>query len=253
MTEETCMSSRVPGLVAAGLLSVLGIFFVPAARAQANLVPVASQEVPRWQITFTPNLWAAGLSGRVGVAGRVEDVDLSFSDIIDEFDIGIMGLFEARRAPWVIRADLFFLNVGNENAGVTVTQEELMLQPEAGRTIVTQPWGSIDLLVGARYWNLSLDLTPPDVSDSQWWVDATIGAAWRFKPAEKWHLFAKGDLGGGSSQFTWQGLGGAGYDLGSCCTAVAVYRYLDVDYDNENGFVYDVHLNGPALGMTLHF
>jgi hypothetical protein len=246
---RTCSRS----LLIAGIPSVLGILFAPCSEAQENRVPVANEEVPRWQITFTPNLWAAGLSGRLGVQPRVEEVDLSFGDIIDQFDIGVMGLFEARRAPWVFRADLFFLNLGDDREGVTVTQEELILQPEVGRTIVTGSWGAVDLLVGVRYWHLSIDLTPPDLSGDQGWVDATIGAAWRFQIAEQWHLFAKGDLGAGGSQFSWQGLGGAGYDLGSCCTAVAVYRYLDVDYEKENGLVYDVHSNGPALGVTLHF
>jgi hypothetical protein len=130
-----------------------------------------------------------------------------------------------------------------------------MLQPEVGRTIVTQPWGTVDVMVGVRYWHLSVDLTaPPEVlSGDQDWVDATVGAAWRFQPGPHWHLFAKGDLGGGGSKFTWQGLGGAGYDLARCCTLLAAYRYLAVDYEKDNGFVYDVHLNGPALGVTLHF
>jgi hypothetical protein len=134
-------------LLIAGIPSVLGILFAPCSEAQENRVPVANEEVPRWQITFTPNLWAAGLSGRLGVQPRVEEVDLSFGDIIDQFDIGVMGLFEARRAPWVFRADLFFLNLGDDREGVTVTQEELILQPEFGRTIVTRPWGTVDLLV----------------------------------------------------------------------------------------------------------
>jgi len=130
-----------------------------------------------------------------------------------------------------------------------------MLQPEVGRTVVTRPWGTVDLVVGARYWSLNVDIkAPPDeLSGSQSWVDATFGAVWRFRPGQDWHLFAKGDLGGGGAKFTWQGLAGAGYDLGRCCTLVGAYRYLDIDYEKDNGFVFDVHLNGPALGVTLNF
>jgi opacity protein-like surface antigen len=245
----------LPRSATVGLLAVLGFGFISPCQAQANRVPEAQVEAPRWRITFTPDLWASGLTGNVGVGGLVTEVSLSFSDIIDQFDIGVMGLLEARRTPWVLRADLFFVNLGDETGAITVNQEQLMLQPEVGRTIVTEPWGTVDLLVGARYWNLSVDLTAPpeELSSSQGWVDATFGAAWRFQPGQHWRLFAKGDLGGGGSQFTWQGLGGAGYNLGSCCTLVAAYRYLDVDYQKDRGLVYDVHLNGPALGLTLHF
>jgi hypothetical protein len=185
----------------------------------------------------------------------VTEVSLSIGDVIDQFDIGVMGLLEARRAPWVLRGDVFFVNLGDEPGGVTVGQEQLMLQPEIGRTVVTRAWGSVDLLVGVRYWHLSVDLTaPPEtLSGSQDWADATFGAAWRVQPGQDWHLFAKGDLGGGGAKFTWQGLGGAGYDLARCCTLVAAYRYLDVDYEKANGLVYDVHLYGPAVGVTLNF
>jgi opacity protein-like surface antigen len=237
------------------LLGVPGFRFIPAADAQANRVPEAQVEPPRWRITFTPNFWASGLTGNVGVGGLVTEVSLSFSDIMDQFDIGVMGLLEARRTPWVLRADMFFVNLGDEAGGITVDQEQLMLQPEVGATIVNEPWGMVDLLVGARYWNLSVDLTAPsnELSDSQGWVDATFGAAWLYQPGPHWRLFAKGDLGGGGSQFTWQGLGGVGYNLSRCCTLLAAYRYLDVDYQKDRGLVYDVHLNGPALGVTLHF
>ncbi len=249
------MSSSPRWIGVVGLLGVFGFAFIRPADAQENRVPEAQVEPPRWRISFTPEFWVAGLGGRVGVGGRVADVNIGFGDIIDQFDICVMGLLEARKAPWVLRGDLFFVNLGSENDGITVDQEQLMLQPEVGRTIVTQPWGTVDLLVGARYWHLSVDLTaPPDViSGNHDWVDATFGVAWRFQPGPSWHLFAKGDLGGGGSQFTWQGLGGAGYDLGGCCTLLAAYRYLDVDYEQDNVLIFDVHLNGPALGVTLHF
>jgi hypothetical protein len=237
------------------LLGVLGFGLMRPCQAQADRVPEAQVESPHWQFSFTPHLWASGLSGNVGVRGRATEVSLGFGDIMDDLDIAVMGLLEARRAPWVFRADLFFVNMGDEAGAITVNQEQLMLQPEVGRTMVSEPWGTVDLLAGVRYWDLTVDLTaPPDeLSGSHAWIDATVGAAWRFQPGQHWRLFAKGDLGGGGSQFTWQALGGAGYNLGRCCTVVGAYRYLDVDYEQDDGLVYDVHLSGPALGVMLHF
>lgn len=248
------MKNRDSGFVVAGVLLVLG-FGLSTAHAQANRVPEAQVEDPRWRFTLTPHLWATGLAGNIGVGTQASDVNLSFSDIVDKLDLAIMALFEARRTPWVLRADVFYLNLEAPGDAVTVNQEQLTLQPEVGRTMLSQSWGTIDLLVGARYWNLNVDLSggPQDASDSQDWVDATVGASWQFQTGEHWRLFAKGDVGGGGSQFSWQGWGGAGYDLGSCCTLLASYRYLDVDYEKEGGLVYDAHLNGPSLGITLHF
>src|SRR5918995_6886904 len=128
-----------PGLVVAGLLAVLGLGFIPPCQAQGNRVPEAQIEAPRWRITFTPHLWASGLTGNVGVGGLITEVSLSFSDIMDQMDIGVMGLLEARRNPWVLRADVFFVNLGDEADPITVSQEQLMLQPEVGRTIANEP------------------------------------------------------------------------------------------------------------------
>jgi hypothetical protein len=246
------MSASARWLVVA-LLSVVGLAPARHGEAQENRVPDAQVEPPGWNFTITPYFWAAGLEGRVGVGGFVSDVSLSVGDVLDEFDIGVTGLFEARRAPWVVRADVFFVNLGDEVPAATIEQNQFTLQPEVGRTIVAGSGGSIDLLIGARYWNLDVDITAGanQLSGGEEWVDATAGAAWRFQPAGSWHIFIKGDLGGGGSQITWQAYGGAGYDLGGCCALSALYRYLDVDYEKD--VVYDVHLNGPALGVTLRF
>jgi hypothetical protein len=245
-----CASAR--WLVAA-LLSVAGLAPAHHGEAQENRVPDAQAEPPRWNFTLTPYFWTTGLEGRAGVGGFVSDVSLSVGDVLDQFDIAVMGLFEARRAPWAVRADVFFVNLGDDVETATIEQNQLVLQPELGRTIVSGSGGSIDLLVGARYWNLDVDITAGsnELTGGEEWIDATAGAAWRFQPARSWHLFVKGDLGGGGSQFTWQAYGGAGYDLGRCCALSALYRYLDVDYEQD--VIYDVHLNGPALGVTLRF
>jgi hypothetical protein len=184
----------------------------------------------------------------------VSDVSIGIGDVIDQFDIGVMGLLEARRLPFVLRTDLFWVSLGDEQPDHTVNQEQLILQPEAGYSIVSRPWGGVDALVGARYWHLSIDLVQPSqtISGDRHWIDATVGAAVRYQPAERWHLFGKADVGGGASKFSWLGVGGAGYDVGRCCTVNAAYRYLDVDYDHD-AFVYDVHLDGPAVGLTIHF
>jgi hypothetical protein len=246
------MSASARWLLAA-LLPVVGLAPGNDSEAQENRVPDAQVEPPGWNFTLTPYFWTTGVAGRVGVGGAVSDVSLSVGDVLDQFDIAVMGLFEARRAPWAVRADVFFVNLGDDVEAATIEQNQLMLQPELGRTIVAGSGGSIDLLIGARYWSLDVDITAGSnqLSGGEEWIDATAGAAWRFQPARSWHLFVKGDLGGGGSQFTWQAYGGAGYDLGRCCALSALYRYLDVDYEED--VVYDVHLNGPALGVTLRF
>ncbi|HEY4648196.1 MAG TPA: hypothetical protein VIG95_03780, partial [Gemmatimonadales bacterium] len=123
-------------LLAGGLFAAVVLSQPTSAEAQDNRVPDAQGETPAWRFTFTPYLWGAGLTGQVGVGGRSSDVDIDVGDVIDDFDIGVMGLVEARKNSWVLSADVFFVNLGSEVDGVTVDLSELMLQPEVGRTIL---------------------------------------------------------------------------------------------------------------------
>jgi hypothetical protein len=189
-------------------------------------------------------------------------VDLSFGDIFEDFDITWRALFEARRAAWVFRGDLLYMSLGDEqalsddgSATLRVTQQQFVFQPEAGYAVFHRPWGGVDALVGVRYWHLSVDLNAPpqEISGDKGWVDGTVGAAFRYQAPEHWRLFAKADAGAGGSEFSWQGNAGAGYDVGPCCTVIGGYRYLAVDYEESGGLVYDVHLNGPLVGISLRF
>jgi hypothetical protein len=219
----------------------------------------AAQAADASRFTFTPYLWAASIGGQVGALGQAADVSVGFGDIVSQVDFGAMGLFEARFDRWLGRLDLFYVSITDEQplttrgaATLRVTQRQLMLQPEVGYGLLVAPWGGVDLLAGARYWHLDLDFHLGGPGASKDWVDATGGLAFRFRPGGRWRFGAKADAGGGGSQFTWQALGSVGYDLGRCCTVQSAYRYLNVD--NESGtFLYDVHLDGPALGLTLRF
>lgn len=245
------------------VMASLHAVFQESTWAQDNRVStVGEEERPAWRFTVTPHLWVSSFTGRVGVGRTVSEVDLGFGDIFGDLNFGVMGLFEGRRHPWVIRTDLLFASLGEERAlsadgsgTLQIDQEQLMLHPELGYTILTRPWGGVDALLGVRYWHLIVDLSAPPqaLSGNQYWVDGTVGASVRYQPDEGWRVFAKADAGAGGSDFTWQVYGGGGYDLGRCCTVVAAYRYLDVDYEQDNALVYDVAFHGPTIGMTLRF
>jgi hypothetical protein len=201
----------------------------------------------------------SGLEGAIGVGSTLSEVDVSFTEGAEDFKFGFAGLLESRRHPWVLRLDFYYVSLSDEAAvsersTVTVGQDELMLHPEVGYTLLARSWGGVDGLIGARYRNLGVDLggEAREVSADRNWVDGTVGANFRYQPGRRWRLVGKADLGAGGSNLTWQLYGGAGYDLGRCCALIAAWRYLDVDYDSD-GFVYDVRLSGPTFGFTLRF
>ncbi len=199
----------------------------------------------------------------MGSGGTETDVDVSFGDVFDRVDLGLAGVFEARYRRWVGLFDLVYSSVTADQENATQTIRALMdqvtLQPELGYTLVERPWGGVDGLIGARFWNFDLDIkviegsTETDVaSGDQQWLDGTVGARVRYSSGRHWHLLLRGDAGAGGSDLTWQVLGGAGLDVGSCCVALATYRHLDVDYQSDD-FISDVYLTGPALGLEIKF
>jgi hypothetical protein len=237
----------------------LAVVLALLAYTSRGLAAQASTEPQHWRFTFTPYVWMSGLKGTIGVGSNIGEVDVSFTEGAEDFEFGFAGLLEGRRHPWVLRTDFFYVSLSDEEAtsagnALTVGQDELMLHPEVGYTLLARPWGGVDGLIGARYWNLGVDLSGParGVSADRNWVDGTVGANLRYQPGEKWRLVAKADVGAGGSNLIWQLYGGVGYDLARCCALVAAWRYLDVDYDKDD-LVYDVRLGGPTFGVTLRF
>ena len=231
--------------------------------AQAVAPDAHPPEESAWRLSVTPYAWLNGVEGRVGSGGTETDVDVSFGDVFDRVDLGLAGVFEARYRRWVGLFDLVYSSVTADQENATQTIRALMdqvtVQPELGYTLVERPWGGVDALIGARFWNFDLDIkviegsTETDAaSGDQQWLDGTLGARVRYSSDRHWHLFLRGDAGAGGSDFTWQVLGGGGLDLGSCCVALATYRHLDVDYQSDD-FISDVYLTGPALGLEIKF
>jgi predicted porin len=82
------------------------------------------------------------------------------------------------------------------------------------------------------------------------WLDATGGLRVRLNPLSYVHIIAESDGGGGGSHSTWQAVGNVTYDFSKHYSAVAGYRYLDVNYD-RSGFLFDTHTNGWLIGLNI--
>lgn len=229
--------------------------------------PCAGQISEKWSFVVTPYGWIAGLGGQVGFNSVVTDVDLRFVDIVDHLTFGAMATVEARRGPLLFATDAIYISLADSKAfavrgasgDVTLDQRETIVQPVVGYTIAGDFW-SVDLLTGARYWNLSTDfgLDPAQGesrsrSGTRDWLDVTGGARVSLTPVPFVHLSAGGDGGGGGSRSTWQAVGSASIDLtADHFSLLTGYRYLAVDYDHA-GFLFDTHTSGWLIGLNLRY
>lgn len=251
----------------AALLTLLGIGG-PCANA-ADITP--PQEPPsEWTFSVAPYAWLAGLKGDVAAFGAPEvDVDLSISEVLEHFDMGVMGAADARNGRWSIATDLMWAKLSGQQDtpfgvlanNVELTAETLMVTGAGAYSLIYGDGGNLDVMAGARVWSVSNDLDfhggfldGRSVDQTETWVDPVVGLKGRLDIGGGFYLTSWGFVGGFgvASKFMWDFMAGVGYELSDSAAVVLAYRALAVDYHNE-GFVYDVTQQGPMLGVVFRF
>jgi hypothetical protein len=220
-----------------------------------------------WHFAVTPYLWFAGVSGAAGAVGHDVGIHASPGDLLSHFDIGLMGLVEARKNRFVLPVDFLFIKL-TADKGVPLNDfvnsiqfkgTVVVLTPSAGYRIVDHEKVKVDALAGFRYWHMgqSLNAQPQlfnGFSRSQNWVDAVAGGKIEMALSEKALVTIAGDAGGGGSDLDYQAVGALGYRLGKKAILQLGYRYLYVNYHNNPpaSFLFDAHLSGAILGVTFN-
>jgi len=244
----------------------------PSQGVQAHNGEAASVPSPR-SFSVSPYLWFAGLDGRVGVNQRLPsvDVDVNFSEIfksIDWLPPPVMVVGEVRYGRFAAFTDFIFLGLEDDKGAtrgpISVTADvklDTIVWTFGGAyRVIDMDRGSLDLLAGGRLWNadvkgtLAGPLAVRQRSGSKTWVDPIIGINGRIELGSGFALQAEADVGGFgvASDIDWQVLGTLQYQPTEWATLEAGYRYLAVDFD-DNGFLFDVALQGPIIGASFRF
>ena len=260
---------------------VLGAAIVAALGATPTVAQAqaAASSGGVWTFEFTPYLWSAGMSGEVG-AGALPtmNVDMSFSDILDNLDAGLMGAFEARNGRWGLLFDAIYMKLAHSatasrtgpgpiGSTATASAELEMTQTVFAAAVAYRAIEGrtpLDVIGGARYAKLTVDAQIDGsfyaqtgsvaASAEKSWVDPYIGVRVQHPIAERWTLVGYADVGGFGigSDFTWQALAGVDYEFSKSIAGKFGYRYLYVDYDKD-GFRYDMGNSGLYLGAGIRF
>jgi hypothetical protein len=251
-------------LVTAAVVSVT----LPVAAHAADIAPVP--DTSDWKFTAAAYVWAAGLNGDVGVFGLpAQNVDLPFSDIVQNLDFAAMGLVEARKGRFMMGVDATYTNVGTSVKTpfgilankIDVTNTSLMLTGVAGYALYDTDVARLDVIAGARLWSVNNDFDVKggkfggvSKSDGATWVDPLVGAKLRIDLLPKVYTAGWAMIGGFGvgSDLMWDLMGGAGYDFTDNFSMFAGYRATSVNYSND-GFVYDVVEQGPVVAAVFKF
>jgi hypothetical protein len=235
----------------------------------ATPLPVKAETLPnqdRWEFGGSAYLWAAGFEG-TSVAG--DEIDISFSDLMDNLDGGLMGILAAQKGRWTLIVDILYLRIHEETSStanligfpvkldVDVKLKGFVSTLGVAYRVIDDDMISLDLLAGARYFELETDLEadigPRTIkySDSGDALDGIIGAQVIIDLSERWYLSCYADVGAGDSKLTWQAWPGVGYRFGKV-DVVAGYRHLA--WETEDGDTFeDLNFSGPMLGIKFRF
>lgn len=229
----------------------------------AMIVAAAPARSGGLEYSLTPYLWATGLDGSVGLGTIAADLDVGFSDLLDDLEIAVPIHFEARGPVFSLIAEVNFVGLEQdlEALGGTSDIDMLMFEFLSG----WQFRENFELIFGARYTDLDVELNFEEsptggdrtrFDEGQDWVDPIVGIryAGQLNRRGTWHSSFRVDVGG-------FGLGSdlvvnvrtiLGVDLSHATTLWFGYHWLDTDYD-DNGFLYDMLQQGPEIAVQFKF
>jgi hypothetical protein len=232
------------------------MLFCPQAMAQSSS--------NQWQFAVAPYLWAAGMDGTITIGNQEQDIDVPFSDIIENLDFALMGHFDMRNERWVVSSDLVFvdlessedLNQGTVTAGIDMT----LLEGVGGYRVSP----AVALLAGARWVDMGASLrytgeiVDEDADANKSWIDPLVGVHVFAPLSDRWWIGLRGDVGGFGvgSELSWQAYGDIGFNLSDLVSIMVGYHALDVDHQSDGGNLpadFDLLISGPQLGVVFSF
>lgn len=217
-----------------------------------------------WHLHIATYAWLQALDGDVTVAGTTSALDLSFSDIADYLDMGLMGAVGVQYDRWGFLVDFNYADLsaniptplGIVAPFIAYDQEQWLVNGVVSYTAIHNETTSLDVFAGARLNAIKVDLgiNAVTLTSNQDWLDPIIGLRFQQAISESLFLRLVGDIGGFglSSDFTWQAMGVLGWRFRDNGSFILGYRAIDTDY-SQGTFAYDINAHGPLLGIELQF
>lgn len=243
-----------------------GVALAMAAASIILLIPSgagAQSERGGWQYAVAPYLWASGMDGTLTIGDRHEDIDVSFSDILDNLDMALMGHFEMKKDHWVLMSELIYVDLGQDEgvAAGTVTANIDLTMIEAIGGYRVSP--AVALIGGARWVDMGASLRfsgemEQGAEAGESWIDPVVGVHVFAPLSDRWWITARGDVGGFGvgSELAWRAQADVGFKASNLIAIVLGYQAIDIDYEKGNGLQLvglDVLMSGPQLGVAFTF
>jgi len=222
-----------------------------------------------WSVT--PYIWATETKYDLKAEGTpIDSGKVTFDDLLDTTDASFQVVLEAGRegGGWSAFIDATYLDSSDKYKGQLLRIETDSEQWFVDAAVAWWPWseaGGFNVFAGARYSDLEdkydVDLVTPDgrqpltsFGAQRDFLDALLGARYRFDLSEHWSLATRADYGFGDSDGIFLGQAVVQYAIGKSrqyklCLG---YRYKEAEWE-QGGLKEKYKYKGPLLGFNMRF
>ena len=255
---------RACKLAASALCAItLAISSIPARTADRG----PSDE---WRFSITPYLWVPAIDIETASGSEVE---ISMDDLLDNLKMAALGYFEARRSRWSFAVDGIYLNLAVDGGGTLsgpriggsfdadVDTRSWIWTLTGGYRVWQSDRGTLDVIAGARYLDVSLDLDASkqigpiggvrEESADGSNINAIVGVRGDVYLDGRWYALYHLDVGTGEIDLTWQAAAGVGYQFNWGDLSL-LYRHMEWGFGSGEDLD-NIKAGGPMLAATFHF
>ena len=249
-----------------------------------------SSDSDKWQFAISPYGFLPGLDGDLTVAGQTVSADLSFSDILDNFDVvAFSNRVTARKGKLDIIFDISYISLETDvnlstvippgSIGANVKVKYLNMDfgvayrvvdtKISGKRLWIEPLGGLRYVYFEEKIGLDVDVTLPPpggpkskgatLGGDENWIEPFVGGRMGIALSEKFTFLLRYDASGfdigDASKLTWNLVTGFDYRFSQRASAKFGYRFQGFDYMTGSGadnFGADVNFDGPMLGVTIY-
>ena len=220
-----------------------------------------------WKIT--PYLWAVGLDGTMAIGSLEQDVDMSFGDILSDFEVGGSIFAEVGKGHHSVHMDYTYIRLRPDSTPLPSPPFMEGAELASKLTInIFEPaynyrWNGPDgpaLVLGARLMDIKMRMTPgnlPAVSAGPDWWDYFVGIKTHNTISTKWDFDFYGTVGTGGSDLPWTAQVMFGRRFSNDNRLGLGFRVWGVDYSKKDGAmgqltVLDATFYGLMLGYEFN-
>ena len=222
-----------------------------------------------WEWSAALYAWGAGIQNTTAVNGTdISDVDLSFSDILDNLDFTLMVHFEGMRDTWGFMVDLNYLDISDTQKRPLVKVGSDVTSTIVDLAGIYRPSGmpeGLEAFAGIRYFDfdVEIDITGPgggtvSTESDEAYTDFLVGIRYTGRLSDSWIYRVRADASGGDTDGSWSALASVGYQFGQSKdkTIMLGYRHMEIDLEDDQGtatVTNDMTISGPVIAINFAF